>query len=395
MKVNTIINRYIFRELIPPFIISLFSLTFIFLMTRVPVITNMVVNYNTKISDIFLLILYTLPRFMEFTIPMSVMISLLLTFMRMSGDNEIIALKAGGITVYRLLIPVIAFCILGTCMTLLITLSAEPWGNRSITDQGIKIAQSSLSIALKERQFNNKFKNVMIYVNSKNIKTKQLKDVYIEDSRINGKITISIAPRGAFFSNRNKTSYTLRLYNGMINQVNRVEKSVNTVYFNTYDINLTLESSVDSARKKSRDIDEMGIRELIRFIGKISNNEKLLNSALMDINEKFSIPFACFPLGLLTMAIGLQSGFSKRSSGLGLGLFFFLLYYLLLAAGWSLGKFKFYPPAVAMWLPDFIMTIIGVYMFKRIADEHPLRAPLFIHRYLAAIKGLIPVVKAW
>lgn len=97
----TTINRYIFRELIPPFVISSVFLTSIFLMTRIPEITNMAVNYNTGVVSLLLLILYTLPRFMEFTIPMSVMISVLLTFMRMSADNEIIALKGGGVTIYR------------------------------------------------------------------------------------------------------------------------------------------------------------------------------------------------------------------------------------------------------------------------------------------------------
>ena len=63
----------------------------------------MVVNYNSSIMDILLLISYTLPRFMEFTIPMSAMIAVLLTIMRMSGENEIIALKGAGMSLYKLL----------------------------------------------------------------------------------------------------------------------------------------------------------------------------------------------------------------------------------------------------------------------------------------------------
>ncbi len=388
MRINTIINRYIFRELIPPFAITLLFLTFIFLMTRIPQITNMVVNYNTKLSDVLLLIVYTLPRFMEFTIPMSVMISVLLTLMRMSQDNEIIALKAGGISIYRLLIPVMLFCIIGTGLTLLVTLCAKPWGNRSMADQGIKIAQSSFNIALKERKFNNTFNGVMIYVNSKDIKTKQLKNIYIEDNRINGKTSISIAPTGIFLAGSDKMSYTLRLYNGMVNQVDLKTKSVNTVHFTTYDINLDLKPAQRKSRKKSKEIDEMSFIELIKFMNKIQNNKKLLNSTLMEFHEKLSIPFACIALGILSFALGLQSGSAKRSSGIGLGLFFFLLYYLLLAAGWSLGKYRFYPPIVGMWLPDIIMASAGIYMLKRIVNERPFELPLFIIKYITCIKKI-------
>lgn len=388
MRVNTIINRYIFRELIPPFAITLLFLTFIFLMTRIPQITNMVVNYNTNISDVFLLIVYTLPRFLEFTLPMSVMISVLLNFMRMSQDNEIIALKAGGVIIYRLLVPVMFFCVLGTLITLWITLCAKPWGNRAIAYQSIKVARSSFNIALKERRFNNTFNGIMIYVNAKNIKTKQLKDVYIEDSRINGKISISIAPSGILLSDPKNMSYTLRLFNGMVNQVDLKTKSVNDVYFTTYDINFNLKPHRKREAKKSKEIDEMSFMELLKFIGEKKGNKKLENSALMEFHEKLSIPFACMALGLLFFALGLQSGSSKKSSGLGLGLFFFLLYYLLLAAGWSFGKYRFYPPVVGMWLPDFVMAFAGIYILKRIANERPFRIPRFISVYVASIKKL-------
>jgi len=388
MRVNTIINRYIFRELIPPFAITLLFLTFVFLMTRIPQITNMVVNYNTSISDVFLLIVYTLPRFLEFTLPMSVMISVLLTFMRMSQDNEIIALKSGGVIIYRLLVPVMSFCILGTILTLWITLCAKPWGNTAIAYQSIKVARSSFNIALKERRFNNTFNGIMIYVHSKDIKTKQLKDVYIEDSRINGKVSISIAPAGILFSDSKNMSYTIRLYNGMVNQVNLKTKSVNTVYFTTYDINFNMRPQSKRSEKKikEKEIDEMSFTELLKFTRRKTGNKKVLNSALMEFHEKLAIPFACIALGLLSFALGLQSGSSKRSSGMGLGLFFFLLYYLLLATGWSLGKSRFYPPAVGMWLPDFIMAFAGIYILRRVANERPFRLPRFLSVYIASIK---------
>jgi lipopolysaccharide export LptBFGC system permease protein LptF len=46
MRAPATINRYVFKEFFPPFGISLFFLTFVFLMTRIPEITNLVVNYN-------------------------------------------------------------------------------------------------------------------------------------------------------------------------------------------------------------------------------------------------------------------------------------------------------------------------------------------------------------
>ena len=88
-------------------------------------------------------------------------------------------------------------------------------------------------------------------------------------------------------------------------------------------------------------------------------------TALTEFHKKFSIAFACFALGILAVPLGIQSQLAKRSFGLGLGLFFFLLYYLMLSAGWVFGETGVYPPVIGMWLPNVIvLSIGGVLIFK-------------------------------
>ncbi|ACN14911.1 predicted permease family protein [Desulforapulum autotrophicum HRM2] len=374
----TTINRYIFRELIPPFAISAVFLTSIFIMTRIPEITNMVVNYNTGIFSVLLLIACTLPRFMEFTIPMSVMISVLLTFMRMSGDNEIIALKGGGITIYRLLPPVLIFCLLGTAVTLWITIIGVPLGNMSFKTLGIAMARSNLNVALSDGTFNSSFKDVMIYISSMDVKTKKLRDLFIEDRRTKDRVTISVAPEGVLVKDAVTGSYALRLYGGSVNQVDLKSRSINNVGFDTYDINLDFAQVQKSSKVGNKDFDEMTLNELRAFLKKTSEKPEL-NAALMEFHEKFSIPIACIAMGILAMALGLQAASSRKTAGFGLGMFFFLLYYLLLAAGWSAGENGLYPPLIGMWMPDIVMGGIGSFLLYRIAEERPLGLPQIFH----------------
>ena len=93
MKTNSIINRYIFTEMIPLFVINVVFFTFIFLMTKILDITNLIVNYSLSLPAVFLVLVYSVPYFLVFVIPMSIMISILLTFLRLSNDNEIMPLK--------------------------------------------------------------------------------------------------------------------------------------------------------------------------------------------------------------------------------------------------------------------------------------------------------------
>ncbi len=373
-------------ELLYPFVISLFFLTFVFLMTRIPEITNMVVNYNADISSIGLMIVYTLPRFLEFTIPMSVMISILLTFMRMAGDNEIVALKGAGVSLYKLLPTVLTFCFLGVFLTMCVTLFGVSWGKLSIKKKSIELARTSIDAALQARQFNNELKNVMIYVAHVDMKTKELKDIFIEDRRTKGVVSISIAPSGKLIRFENENIYTIRLYDGVINQVDVDDNSVTSLRFGDYDINIDLKSLYKANGKISKDLDERSVVDLIRFIRSDIKDKSRLSEALMELHEKFSIPFACLSLGILAFPLGIQSASLRKSSGFSLGISFFLLYYFLLAAGWSAGETGDYPPILGMWLPNVIMGGIGVYFLIKNAKEEPVQAPRFLTKAVLAVK---------
>ncbi|WP_232367023.1 LPS export ABC transporter permease LptF [Desulfocicer vacuolatum] len=373
--------RYIFRELVSPFGVSLLFLTFVFVMTRIPDITNMVVNYNMGISAVFSLVLYSLPRFMEFTLPMSVMIAVLLTFMRMSGANEIIALKGGGMSIYRLLPPVAFFCTLMTLITLWVTVWAVPWGKHAFTVLGQEMARANINVALKERQFNTPFDNVMIYVSAIDIKTARLKDVFIEDGRDPDSVNITVAAQGALVSRPNEGIYTLTLENGIINQVSLDRSAAHQIQFDRYDINFDVGLPDHKQRIDKKDLDEMGIRELLTVARDGKQGAEKRHEARMELHEKLAIPFACLALGLLALPLGLQSLSARHAPGFGLALFFFMGYYMLLALGWSAGGSGGYPPGVAMWLPNCVMGGTAIYLIKQVAGERFFHMPhLFILR---------------
>ncbi len=374
MKINSIIDRYIFSELIGPFVLCSLFLIFVFLMKLILEVTNFIVNYGVSLLSVILLLIYSIPYFLQFIIPMSVMMSVLLTFLRMSGDNEIVALKAGGLSIYRLFPSVVLFCIIGYILTSFMTIYGLPWGKISFKKLTWKLAASHIDIGLKERTFNDGFKDVMLYVNKIDMGSKELKDVFVEDLRSEESVSTIVAPSGKMYSEPNKLLFHLRLYNGLINQVDIKTKSVHTINFDTYDINLDLKKSVPAYSEKDfrKGKEEMSFSELRNFIKeKSAEKDTKYYAALMKLHEKFSLPFACIVLGLIGVPIGIQSRSDKRSVGIILGLFLFLFYYIMLLTGWSLGESGTYPPAVGMWMPNIVMAGLGLYFLKRTANDRP------------------------
>jgi lipopolysaccharide export system permease protein len=99
-------------------------------------------------------------------------------------------------------------------------------------------------------------------------------------------------------------------------------------------------------------------------------------NALMRYHKMFSIPFACLALGFLAMPLGMQAKRASRSYGLVLGVAFFLAYYLLLSAGSVFGESGRIPPIAAVWMPNLVTVVVGVFLFVRMARERPLRLEL-------------------
>ncbi|MFH0998618.1 MAG: LPS export ABC transporter permease LptF [Pseudomonadota bacterium] len=371
MRINKIIYRYIFKEILPPFGINLIFFSFVFLMTQIIQIMNLVVNHRVGLSVIGWMILYSLPFFMEFIIPMSVMMSVLLTFMRLSGDNEILALKNGGLSVYNLMPPVMLFCLVGALLTASMALYGLPWGRMSIKKLTIQVASTNLDIGIKERTFIDSFKGVMLYVNKMDAKTRTLSDVFIEDQRTQDAIITVVAPKGQMESNPETHQFLLRLYEGTINQVDVKSRSVNTVRFATYDIHLDTRQAISAVTSGPKHPEEMSLSEIRQYLSESTEKNSKYYLTLMEFHKKFSLPFACLALGLLAVPLGIQSRSSRRSFGISLGIFFFLMYYLLLSAGWVFGEKGIYPPLLGMWVPNLITAGAGFVLLHRANQEMP------------------------
>jgi len=373
MKISSIIYRYVFKEMIPPFVINLMFFTFVFLMVEMLKVTNMVVNYSVGVFTVLIMLAYSTPYFLTYIIPMSIMIAILLTFLRLSGDNEICALKTSGMSIYGLLPPAMFFCLLGFLLTLFMTIYGMPWGRLSFKELTYKVISSNLEIGLKDRTFNDSFEDVVLYVNKIDPKTKELQDIFVEDKRTQDIVSTVVAPRGKLFSEPDEYIYHLLLFNGVIYQVDVKNRSTNYIDFETYEIRLDIKQAALRLKQGAKHRKEMSLVELRDSLKNSTRKDSHYYNILMELHKKFSIPIACFALGLLAVPLGIQSGPTKKSFGLVLGMIFFLIYYLLLTAGLVLGETGACPPVIGMWAPNIVMGSIGLYLLVQTANERQIK----------------------
>jgi len=359
--------------MIPPFVINLMFFTFVFLMVEMLKVTNMVVNYNVGVFTVLIMLAYSTPYFLTYIIPMSIMIAVLLAFLRLSGDNEIVALKTSGMSIYSLLPPVMLFCLIGCLLTFFMTAYGMPWGRLSVKELTYKVLSSNLEIGLKDRTFNDSFEDVVLYVHKIDSKSKKLQDIFIEDKRTQNIVSTVVAPRGKLFSESDEHIYHLLLYNGVIYQVDLKNRSTNYIDFENYEVRLDIREAASRLEQGAKHRKEMNLVELRNYLNNSTRRNSKYYKALMELHKKFSIPIACFALGLLAVPLGIQSGPAKKSFGLVLGMIFFLIYYFLLTAGLVLGETGTCPPVIGMWGPNIVMGGLGLYLLVKTANERKLR----------------------
>lgn len=391
MKINTIVNRFIVKELIPPFLMNIGFFMFVFLMRELLDITDMIVNYQVSLGIFLLMIVYSMPYFLVYIIPMSVMMSVLLTFLRMSADNEILALKSGGVSLYHMLVPVMAFAAVGCAVTVFMAAYGMPWGKSSYEQLSMQVVQSNFNIGLKERQFIDSFDGVMMYVNEVDMKSRSINGVFIEDNRRSGSASTVVAPEGYLFKGDEPYTFVIRLYGGIVSQGGPGSKSTHATRFDTYDIRLDLQGETADTGPHGKDEKEMGLKELVNYLeSEDERGDKKYYSMHMEFHRKFSIPFACIALAVLAMPLGIQTVSARKSAGLGIGLICFLFYYLFLSGGMVLGEAGGYHPAPLLWFPNVVMGGLGVYLLCNAANDSPTVLFSGVRRMWGLIRRLVP-----
>src|SRR3972149_6754027 len=129
-----ILDRYILRELTISFILSIAVLLSAFLMQQVIKFSR--ISSETGIS--FLLLakfsIFIIPLFLVLAIPLSVLISSILTFSRLSTDHEVTAIRSGGISLHRMLLPVFVFSVTAFLLALLAKCVTQPNSHQAETN---------------------------------------------------------------------------------------------------------------------------------------------------------------------------------------------------------------------------------------------------------------------
>ena len=389
----TILDRYILREMVVPFFLGLAIFTSILLIVRILKLVELVVNRGVPLAQMVRIFSYIMPAFLEVTVPMALLLAILVAFGRLSSDSEVIAMRAAGISLYRLLVPVAIFAGMVALLTAWLSVTARPWGNSHLRQGLYEIVKTRAAAGIKPKVFNDEFKNLVIYVDRIRPASDILEGILVADTRDPSLHNTVYAETGRLISNEKRHSLTLRLESGGIYSTGDdkgADKGYQDTRFTTYDITLDLNAALSQLRDRERDVSELTWVELRDAIAEKQASGDPANVERVEFQRKFAIPFACLVFAALGVPLGIQPTRAVHSRGFSLSLGLIFLYYLLLTFGQNLGERGTLPPIVAVWLPNAVLAAVGAFLLLR-AGQEAARAPTTLWERLTAVaRRLVP-----
>lgn len=368
---NKILFSYLLKEILPTFFTSLFVLTSILLLGKMAPMAELMLTRGLSFGSILQIVVFVLPHLLLFALPMATLMGTLLTYTRMAKDREILAIKASGISFYQLLPPAILVSVVAYLLTLFTAIYAQPWGNYALKSLLFRIMQIRADLGVREGEFSNAFKDIVIYVRNISREDGRLDGVYISDVRRPEAGNAIVAKNGWIVPRPERLALVLYLRDGSIHRVGRDWQSAQTIRFEKYALTLGSQSTgYSEVVGKGRS--EMSLNEIRDRLKEAPVSSPEYYSLLMELHRKMALPVACIIMGLVGAALGAQSRFAGTSFGISIGLTVFLLYYLMLALAKGLGETGVVYPAIGMWVPNIIFALLAAYLTVKTNGERPI-----------------------
>lgn len=366
-----LIHRELFAELFSVFALSVVSLLTLILAGRMLQLREIFVGQGLGIFDIAELFLYLTPFFLLLLLPISCMLAVFLSFLRMSNDRELIALKTGGVSLYQMLPAPVVFCLLVMLMNFGISFYGLSWGVDNFRERVMEIIETRTQLLLQPGVFSRDFPGLTLYAEQVDNATGDMEHVFVQDTRDEANPLVIVAPRGRSITESDKAQILFSLEQGTIYK--EAQGRLETLGFRSYVVRLDLKKLIGGYDFDDVKPKEMSYAQLWRLANDptrmTDEDETFERKVMVEVHKRWVLPVACLVLGLFAIPFACAFEGLKQYLGLVLAMSFFLIYYTLLSVGLTLGETGVLPPAVALWFPNGLFAGVAAWLFRLAAQE--------------------------
>jgi len=380
-----IIRKYLLREVLGVFVLSLAIVTMLFMSQKIIQLTEWAINRGVGAYQVGGLLVYLLPFLMMIIIPIVTLFSILLGVGRLSSDNEIVAMKAAGIGLYRLAPPIIIFAVLAAVLALFNSQALAPRAARSTRMAYFKITRTRTEAVVTERMFVKAPSSnpVSIYARRK-MPDGELRGLMVamENRPDDGDWAVrqfAFARSGRFVHDPVRLVNELWMFGGTLIQEDRESGRNDFADFETFRFKLSLKRLKEKRKDVLKELGPMEMRAEIKKLSEKAARGELSKSGKKELlelritwHERLAFPVACLALCFWALPLGVQPPRAGRARAIVVSLTLSGVFYYLMILGKFMALRRGMDPAIAIWFPNAVIFLSGLYMLRQKNQERPI-----------------------
>lgn len=372
-----IFTRYILREVVSYAVLGGVLFTFVLFMRDLAKILDLLVRDSASFTDAIRIFGDMLPNTLTVTIPTAVLAGILLGLSRLAADSEVTAMRAcgiGALTFVRI-VSLLSFAALG--LGLVNALYFAPHGAADLLRLEDKLKSSQASVAVQPRVFYEDFKNYVLYVQDvRPTANASWRHVFLADLTQPANPNITTAEQAIVSAPDSADSQTLRLHllNGGQHEISPTDPNQYDIStFSSTDLPLQLESQDEThISRLNTHLQALSLRDLWQRtrgvpVANQAPTAADIRAARIELNTRFSYPFACLVLMLIGVPLGLSSKRGGKSTGFVLTLLLVFAYYLVTNVGVAFAKSGKLSPFLGVWAANLIFAAFGIALLQQLA----------------------------
>lgn len=369
MKLARRLDRYVISEVLGPLVLGFLVYTFIILAQFLLQSAEMIVRRGVPAGMVGRLLLLSLPNIVVLTVPMSFLFAILVAVGRFSADSELIAMRSSGVSLLSLYRPILLLSLLLTLFNTYLMVTLLPAGNNALQRLRIDIVTESINKQVEPRVFYDEWTGFVLYVWDSPTGEDVWNGVFLAESKPGQDTQLTIASQGRVQVGESGERVLLELTDAVTHKVDldRPEK-YHVIRHESLErlVEERFSSNQRGRQAASKGLREKTISELRRDMRDPDFPIELVRLAEVEIHKKFSLPAACLVFGLIALPLGFNSKRGgSRSSSFALSIIVILFYWVLLNNGEEAARVGKMAPWLAMWLPNILLAVFGLYLLAR------------------------------
>jgi LPS export ABC transporter permease LptG len=345
-----ILDRYLLREMAGPFGVGIVGFVMVLAVDLLFTMADLIINKGVPLWAVLKLMVYKMPSLLVLTFPVSTLFGTAMAIGRLSKDNEMVALRTSGITIFRIAFPLLTIGLAVSFLSFVTNEKIVPHANYVSNHIIRQIIYKQPLPEVKENIFFKDAYQRYYFARRVNMKDKSMEGVMVYE------VTQERFPRLILAESASFQGKLWELKQGMVHKYDAKGFLNYEAAFAQMQLNVSEDVLSFTEQKAYTDMDRKELSDMIKVLGKGGMNTQAL---LTELFMRYSIPLTCFVFALVGVPFSLSSPRSGQTWGVMVTIVFMFTFYVFASVFRSLGRGGILPPVVAAFTPQLLFMAVG------------------------------------